>query len=230
MNPYATISGVEVFHGDCRDILPAVSWDVCLTDPPYSAGMMSSAATGFRETEQQYDSLAPELIPELGRLLSRTGRWVGVFSDVESIHLWRESLVVAGLEYIRTCAWVKPGAAPQFTGDRPAQGWEPITLCHRPGKKLWNGGGAPGVFQYPIPRVVQNRVFGQKPLALMARLVQWFSDAGEVVLDPFAGSGTTGVACLRQKRRCILVEVREEACEAIARRLEREDAQHEFPL
>ena len=46
----------------------------------------------------------------------------------------------------------------------------------------------------------------QKPLDLLLRLVEDFTDPGEVVLDPFAGSGTTGVACLRSGRRFIGIE------------------------
>jgi site-specific DNA-methyltransferase (adenine-specific) len=45
-----------------------------------------------------------------------------------------------------------------------------------------------------------------KPLALMLDLVELFTDAGETILDPFAGSGTTGVACLRLGRTFIGIE------------------------
>lgn len=65
----------------------------------------------------------------------------------------------------------------------------------------------------------------QKPLVLMGALVEQFTDPGELILDPTAGSGTTGVAAKRLNRRCILIERDEAHCESAARRLE-----HEAPL
>jgi hypothetical protein len=68
-------------------------------------------------------------------------RWVLVFSDFESAHLWRHDLEGAGLEYVRTGIWHKGNGAPQFTGDRPAVPGEAIVICHTHGRKRWNGGG-----------------------------------------------------------------------------------------
>jgi DNA modification methylase len=59
----------------------------------------------------------------------------------------------------------------------------------------------------------------QKPLALMEILVRLFSDPGELILDPFAGSGTTGVAAVRLGRRFIGWEMSPEYAEIARRRL-----------
>jgi site-specific DNA-methyltransferase (adenine-specific) len=199
-----------------------------LTDPPYSdhvhsVGSVRRAAGGqVNRTGFGYDAATPELMTDLAAQLARTPRWVGVFSDVESCHLWRGILTWAGLDYVRTCAWVKDNPMPQLTGDRPAAGFEVMTLCHPPGKKRWSGGGTSGAWKYPGEK---SLVPGQKPLALMKRLVGLFSEEGETVLDPFAGSGTTGVACLALRRRCVLVEQRPEAVDVIVRRLEAARAQ-----
>jgi site-specific DNA-methyltransferase (adenine-specific) len=150
-------------------------------------------------------------------------RWCLVFSDVEIAHEWRSELQVAGMEYVRTGAWIKIGCTPQFTGDRPAAGHESITITHRPGKKRWNGGGSHAVWSVPI---VLNRGGNaervhttQKPLALMRELVRLFTDPGETVLDCFGGSGTTAVACRDLGRRCIVVEREEKYCALIVERL-----------
>lgn len=84
-------------------------------------------------------------------------------------------------------------------------GWEAIVIAHRPGKKRWNGGGKAGVWTFPIvassaPERVHTT---QKPEALMEALVRDFTDLNDLILDPFAGSGTTGVAALRNGRRFI---------------------------
>ncbi|HEX4936591.1 MAG TPA: DNA methyltransferase, partial [Gemmatimonadaceae bacterium] len=91
--------------------------------------------------------------------------------------------------------WVKPWAAPQFTGDRPGTGAEGIAIAHRDGRKHWNGGGAVALWShgFATDEVGVLRVHEtQKPLRLMRQLVRLFSDPGEVILDPHAGSGTTG--------------------------------------
>jgi DNA modification methylase len=110
-----------------------------------------------------------------------------------------------GLDYVRTLAWVKERPTPQFTGDRPAVGFEAIVLAHPKGRKKWNGGGKAGVYSHPV---VQNcpgskgvRVHAtQKPLGLMLDLVTDFTNPGDLVLDSHMGSGTTGIAALRLGR------------------------------
>ena len=47
----------------------------------------------------------------------------------------------------------------------------------------------------------------QKPVALLERIVRMFSNPGDLVLDPFAGSGTTGRACINLKRKYVLVDI-----------------------
>ena len=142
-------------------------------------------------------------------------RWTLVFCAVEMVgdsakdggRGWRAAGERAGLEYVRTCVWHKLGCTPQFTGDRPAQAVEAIVCFHRPGKKRWNSGGKHGYYAHPIVLNrggVENRCHTtQKPLSLVLELVGDFSEPGELVLDGFAGSGTTGVACVQHGRRFV---------------------------
>ena len=122
--------------------------------------------------------------------------------------LWRESMLP--LRYMRTCVWVKPNGMPQMTGDRPGMGYESIVCCHSDGRSRWNGGGRKGVFDFCSRDsgmgAEPNLHPSQKPLALMLELVSLFSDPGEVVIDPYCGSGTTGAACLRLGRRFVGIE------------------------
>lgn len=113
---------------------------------------------------------------------------------------------------MRVGHWIKLGATPQFTGDRPATGSEAIVIAHPKGRKKWNGGGTHAVWPFPIvtginPERTEHTT--QKPLDLMLKLVDLFTDPDDLVLDPFCGSGTTGVACLRLGRRFIGVEMSE---------------------
>lgn len=213
--------------GDCREVLPTLGpLDHVITDPPYSeyvhsksrrggstappldGGGKAAACSFARVKEFGFTSLTEDLrgfcAAEFARL---SRRWVLSFSDVESAHLWRHDLVSAGMDYVRTGAWVKLGATPQFTGDRPAAGFEAITICHPKGRKRWNGGGKHAIWNHAIElnRGGDNERLHptQKPLPLMLQLVRQFTDEGETVLDPFMGSATTGIACMIAGRNFI---------------------------
>lgn len=107
--------------------------------------------------------------------------------------------------FVRCGVWVKPNATPQLTGDRPGTGWEAVLLLHRPGKKRWNGGGRPAVWTHNRP----NDTHGHptcKPVPLLREWVREFTDPGDLVFDPFGGSGTTAAACLYEGRMCLTCE------------------------
>ncbi len=78
----------------------------------------------------------------------------------------------------------------------------------------WNGAGFVGrnVVNHPT----------SKPVPLLEYLIRTFSNEGETLLDPFAGSGTAGVAAMRTGRRAVLIEQEEKYCEMTAKRLEAE--------
>lgn len=218
-----------VVHGDCAEVLPTLpekSVAHVITDPPYSEKVHKAARRGamveepgkgeaafFRNTDLGFAHLEPDLrlliAKEIGRISSR---WSLVFCDVEGSTAWAADLQANGTNYVRTGAWIKQGCTPQFTGDRPATGFEAVVVGHRAkaGRYRWNGGGSHAVWTHPIVLDrggVANRVHTtQKPLPLMLELVELFTDPDELVLDPFAGSGTTGVACLRLGRRFIGIE------------------------
>lgn len=205
-----------IIHADClaaMAALPDRCVDVTLTDPPFSLHVHDHQLRG---KDLGFGHLTDEVrTATAGELARVVRRWVAIFSDVEGAHLWRGALEDAGLDYVRTMAWIKPGCSPQFTGDRPAAGYEVIVLAHQPGRKRWNGGGRAGVYEHPAPQQREHPT--AKPLALMEALVSDFTDPGELVLDPFAGSGTTGVACKRLGRRFLGYE-RDPRYHAIATR------------
>lgn len=182
--------------------------------PSRSLAAMAHGAIGSID-----DLLAP-VAYEIGRVVRR---WSIVFSDAESTHRWRFNLEAAGLEYVRTGAWVKPDPLPQMSGDRPAVGFEPATICHPPGRKRWNGGGLPAVWTHCVVKGQPGRPKPEhpcpKPLALIRELVRLFTDPGDLILDPFAGSGTLGLAARLEGRRAILVEREERYCDVARRRL-----------
>lgn len=200
---------LQLIHGDCFEILPTMEdgeVDCVISDPPYSTQTHEGARTGswtkrgaVPEKLLTFDSITPEQFVEFARQAVRVAkRWVITFCDWKYAHLLEE----VGL--VRLGCWTKPAPAPQFTGDRPAQGWEAIAILHRPGKKKWNGGGKAAVWNYN--RVNATWHTAQKPLDLMQTLVKLFSDRGETILDPFCGSGSTLVAAMQTGRKGIGIE------------------------
>lgn len=160
---------------------------------------------GFESLDPNVRRVCSDFFAALAR------RWTLVFSDTEGADGWRADLVRAGLDFVRYGFWVKDRAMPQLTGDRPGSRVEQITIAHPRGRKKWNGGGTGNVWQWPVVANCaghrSDRVHtAQKPIGLMLELLELFTSPGDLVLDPFTGSGTTGVAALRLGRRFIGIE------------------------
>ncbi len=244
--PYFATDRVALYHGDALEVLACmeVEFGCTITDPPYEAEAhtkrkritRAAGARGLRDDAVTFAPMSEALRSEVGVLIERlTRRWALVFCQVEGAPAWRAALTGGDPEheYVRTGIWTKPDAQPQKTGDRPAQGYESIVITHRRGRKRWNGGGRPAEWRHLI-RVSDEEKASRaghqtpKPESLMRELVRDFTDHDEVVLDPFAGSGTTLVAAYLEGRRACGIELDEAHCEAAARRLERAAAQGEL--
>jgi site-specific DNA-methyltransferase (adenine-specific) len=219
----------DIRVGDCLAGLAALdtaSIDVVITDPPYEAEAHTSqrlvARAGGRLAVEPitFPPITEEQRSESSRQMARLARrWILVFCQVEAAMKWRAALEAAGAVYKRTCIWVKPDGKPQYSGDRPGIGYESIVACHAPGRSTWNGGGSHGVFVVNKGGDPRTGHQTQKPLALMELLVRLFSDRGELILDPFAGSGTTGVAAMRLGRRFLGWEMNPEYAAVAGKRI-----------
>lgn len=219
----------DLRRGDCLDPASGIasladkSVDVVITDPPYEAEAHIKQRRIQREKNGdgrviKTESLAFEPITEsqrqdVARHLARiTKRWILVFCQIEASPKWRACFEDAGFIYRRTCIWVKPDGMPQYSGDRPGMGYETFIACHAPGRSRWNGGGRHGVFTFNKIGTDDVKRTGhqtQKPLLLMEELVDLFTDHGETICDPFAGSGTTGIAAIHSGRKFIGWELNE---------------------
>jgi site-specific DNA-methyltransferase (adenine-specific) len=134
--------------------------------------------------------------------------WVLFFCQAEAAGDWRDALEAAGGKYKRTMIWVKPDSTPQLNGQMPAPGYEsmPLAWCGI-GHSRWNGGGKRGVYTHLTNQKDRDgRHPTEKPIPLMSELIADFTLPGDLILDPFMGSGTTGVACVKQGRRFVGIE------------------------
>jgi site-specific DNA-methyltransferase (adenine-specific) len=204
--------------------LPDKSVDHVITDPPYDAHTHSRGGKAVR----RYDGgaeigkipFAPlaDVRPVAAQIARVTKRWALVFCAVRQIEPWAQAFEAEGWRVPRVMVWVKPDASPQFSGDRPGHGFEPIVLAHPVGRTRWNGGGMKGVYEC----LRMDRESGwlhptQKPLDLLEALVRDFTEPGEVICDPFAGSATTLVAARRLGRKAVGFE-RDPAFHAVAQK------------
>lgn len=240
-----------VVEGDCLEVLPTIPDRAVahvLSDPPYSdqlyARTRTNKGTGLRPNGKPVSrgelhnanrsplALASRSIgaidgilePVAAHMLRVATRWVLAFHDHET-EGWRKEF---GDLYVRTGAWVKANPMPQISADRPGAGFEPCTIAHArrtKGKMRWNGGGRAALWTHANAQGPERPDHPcPKPVLLMLDLVSDFTDPGELVLDPFAGSGTTGVACLRLGRRFIGIE-KDAKYAAIARERLRAESQ-----
>ena len=211
-----------VVHGDCLQILPflpARSVDHVVTDPPYEAEAhtLQRHVRGGRACKVEpltFEPITDEDRASVGDQFGRLARrWSLVFCQIEALQAWRLAFEHGEMaRYTRSCIWDKPDSTPQLSGDRPGTGYEAILAMHAVGRSRWNGGGKRGVFTHSTKEFVNRDGIGgrlhpsQKPITLMLELVQLFTDPGELVIDPYCGSGTTGAACVRTGRRFIGIE------------------------
>ena len=197
------MSAWSLHEGDAWEYLRALpdqSVDVTICDPPYCARTHAQPVGGIkRRAAIPFGAQTGEELSALvGALLRVTRRWCLAFCSLESLGLYSDA---AADSWVRSGVWVKVAPQPQLSADRPAQGTEGVAIFHRPGSKRWNGGGTAAVWSF---RAEMDAVHPtQKPLPLMRRLVEQFSDPGETILDPFIGSGTTGAAAIELGRNFI---------------------------
>jgi site-specific DNA-methyltransferase (adenine-specific) len=202
---HTQIGNATLYLADAFAVMPTLQdIDCIITDPPYNPKTHKGAqsAKSLASSLIDFDSLTEDAFTQFcASAVTLARRWV-VMSCA-----WQHAaqLEKAGVPPVRLGVWHKPNGAPQFTGDRPGTGWEAIAILHREGRKRWNGGGHHAVW---VCNVERGEHPTQKPLKLLLDWVAKFTEPGETVLDPFMGSGTTGVACAMLGRKFIGIERR----------------------
>jgi len=199
--PYYRDDAVVIFNADCREIVPTLGrFDLLLTDPPYGIGNRMQGGTWGAKAKYS-DFRAWDVAPETELLTS-------------IVDLATKSIVWGGNYFTlppSRCwlVWDKQNAVPTMADCEFA--WSNLD---RPAKRMSLPVGA-HTFGHPT----------QKPLALMLWCIGLAGEA-QTILDPFAGSGTTGRAAKDLGRKCVLIEREEKYCEIAARRM----AQEVLPL
>lgn len=225
---------VTLLNMQCQDYIPTMPmFDHVFTDPPYGKSTHNGALTlrkrgttgetgsldprhqsgsGVRDIARKlvdFDSITyADLQAIIASVAPNVRRWFISFMErryIEPLEQWCEQDGTL-LRFVREGIYYKPNGAPQVSGDRPAQGWESIAIMHRAnnGRLRWNGGGHDAVYIENKPAQAKHPT--QKPLALIMKILQQYTDPGDSVLDLFAGSGVFGVGCKKLRRHCVLIE------------------------
>ncbi len=228
MKPYYQDDSVTIYHGDSACLWESHedgSVDCVITDPPYTDRTHKMAKTnkgrGYEVRAVPFRPFSENTLlhslTECGRI---SRRWV--ISTLDYAHAFGlDASPPPGLRSLRIGVWVKTNPMPQISADRPGQGWEAISFMHRTDTKpSWNGGGRSGVW---IHSVVQNGGHPTvKPLSMVSDWVALFTIPGNLIFDPFMGSGTTLRAAKDLGRRAIGIEIEERYCEIAAKRMSQE--------
>ncbi len=207
----------------------------------------SSPCALSRKVDLGFGSLSADFRGFLaGQAARLASRWALFFCDAEGLGGWCSDLNTAGIPYRTHCLWRKVGGTPKFTGQEAAIPDETIALAgedptdaitgghiacaHRdPGddapRRWWNAGGKLGFYDVPICLErggnTERRInTTQKPEKLIRDLLLDWSDPGEHVIDLTAGGMTTLVVAARLGHPVTGIELREEQCEAGAKRLD----------
>lgn len=221
------IGDATLYLGDSLEILPALAVDHVIGDPPYEDELHKAMGRIRRTDGQQmaqtlgFDGVNAARADIAKVCCQASTGWVILFTLAEGVRAWRDDLQAIGAKWDTTCFWVKPDAMPRFNGQGPARGAECFVTCWAgKGYRRWNSGGKRGVYTHCVNTGRQGEHPTEKPVPLMMELVGDFTRAGEVVCDPFMGSGSTGVACTNMSRAFIGIEQNERWFDLSCKRIE----------
>jgi site-specific DNA-methyltransferase (adenine-specific) len=228
ITPYYADQTVTLYRGDALAVLAALddgNVDAVVADPPYSSGGMVRGDR-MMNTHAKYvssDSSANENITAfsgdnrdqrayqywsalwMGEALraTRPGGAILAFADWRQLPSTADAIQAGGWIWRGVVPWVKPTARPQ-AGRFTAQAEYVMWGSNGPMPVDYSDAVLPGFYQAAPPRSREH--ITQKPVDVMRSLVK-IAPVGGVILDPFMGSGTTGVAAVLEGRGFIGVEM-----------------------
>ena len=225
---------IKIYQGDCLEILaaiPADCVDLIFADPPYflsNDGITCHAGRMVSVNKGEWDrSRGPDANHEFNRawlaacqrVLKPHGTiWVSGTAHI--IHSVGFAMQQLGFKLLNDISWVKPNPPPNLSCRYFTHATETIiwaaksrksrhTFNYKLMKELAGGKQMKSVWQIPAPERDEKR-FGkhptQKPVKLLERILLAASNEGDLVLDPFMGSGTTAIVALRLRRMALAID------------------------
>ena len=223
--PYYCDERVALYHGDALDVLATIepgTVDHAVTDPPYILHAGSSHTKGSK-TGGWADMMNASLwFSAWYRLTAATLRHAGslwTFGNWRSLPVMMRAAIDADLATASCVVWDKDWIGP--AGPQQLRSQHEILLV-----LAREGFTQPDRSQGDVLRIKANSSKptghpAEKPVRLLRRIVELTgAKPGDLILDPFAGSGSTGVAAREAGCRALLIEAEERWCEVAAKRLD----------
>lgn len=214
------MSAYQVINADSLSLLKDTeneSVDLIVTDPPYcSLEKHRAVGTTTRLTNDWFpvisnDALA-ESVADMFRILKPDSHCY-VLCDQETHYVIREAAIACGFTWKKFLVWDKEVIGMGYSWRSQHE-----VICYlEKGKRRLNNLGWPDVLSH---KRVRGGYPTEKPVSLMEALIANSSDEGDVVMDMFAGSGSTLQAALNLNRYAIGADVSEKACADIKGRLD----------
>ena len=221
--------------------------DACITDPPYNiARKKRGLAWAFsahitmqsdwdRFINNDYEAFTQAWLEQVCRVTRKNGN-IFIFGSYHNIYLIGALAQKMDLRIINSIIWAKPNAQPNITCRMFTESTEQIiwlcnnsqshaakwTFNYEEAKKLNNGKQMRNFWSIPTTPASERKLGkhpSQKPLQLMERLVKLTTKPDDLILDCFAGSGSTLIACHKLKRRFVGIEKDPNYCAVALARL-----------
>lgn len=224
MDPYYSDKWTTIYHADALDLLPSIGQSTIhavITDPPYVIGAVSAGNIGSKSggwADMMNSALwFSSWYREVDRVLRGDGSFWS-FLNWRSVPVVLRAALDAGLPVTSMLCWDKewigPGGA---VGLRPS--YELVALMAQ-SKFAIPDRGTPDLWRCKVGSYKPHGHPAEKPEDLLRRIIRTCELPKEaLVLDPFAGSGTTIAAAKAEGIRSIAIEAEEKWCEVIARRV-----------
>lgn len=202
------IGDARLILGDCREILPTLGKvDAVVTDPPYGIGFEKGAGGNGAQPKSRRRDYGPIIGDDAPFDPSPWLQWPCI--------LWGANHFAERLPHGRWLAWNKLGELEPWDSFSDVEfAWQNVRGADRIFSLLWKG-----LCQGEKTNNGQRAHQTQKPVALMEWCLGFVPDA-RTVLDPYMGSGTTGVACVKTDRAFIGVEISPVYFDIAVRRIE----------
>jgi site-specific DNA-methyltransferase (adenine-specific) len=209
-------------QGDCLELMKSIpdsSIDMILTDPPYGIKYSSN----MRTKTEKFDVLKNDdndirllAYSEFARILKNNSvavvftSWKNVAVDIEELQKL--------MDIKNIIVWFKGGSGMGDLKHTLSTNYELAIVCHK-GKCRIRGKREGSVFQFA--KVNPNKMVHptEKPVDLIEKIISKFTDENAVILDPFAGSGSTGVAAVNTGRKFIGFELDDKYFEIAKQRI-----------
>lgn len=228
----------KIYCGDCLDFMRSIpdnKIDCIITDPPYritsrgnagnSGGMLTTNLSLKGKIFENNEIDIEDYLPEFYRILKEGTHCYIMCNNTNLVHFLKV-IDSSPFHFIKCLIWDKQN---KIMGTYYMSCYEYILFMRKGKDRQINNCGTPDLLSVPNKkdkdRSGKNLHDSQKPVRLFQTLVENSTNKGDLVLDPFCGSGTLPISCKRTDRNFLAFEISEQYVKTAQQRLNAETAQ-----